>query len=109
MIKARPIWCRLLRHCAFFAASFAFARAGSSIAARMAIIAITTKSSMSVKAWRMHRAQLYRFRFIGSLCIEFFGFIVLTVKSVAGIGGEVSSLTIHRPIDEGGHAPFVGN
>src|ERR1044072_2328319 len=50
MAAARPIWRMLLRHVAFFAVSLDRARTGKSSAARIAIIAITTSSSMRVNA-----------------------------------------------------------
>src|SRR4051794_23448378 len=43
-----PICRRLLRHCVRLAFSLAFDSAGKSMAARMAIIAITTSNSISV-------------------------------------------------------------
>src|SRR5688572_17206406 len=52
-----PIWCRLLRHCVFLALSFALANAGKSIAARIAMIAITTNSSIRVNALRNAEAK----------------------------------------------------
>jgi hypothetical protein len=42
----------LLKQVAFLAASFAWAKTGNRIAAKMAIIAMTTRSSMSVNAQR---------------------------------------------------------
>ena len=45
-----PIWRRLLRHTVARPDSFARLNAGSSSAARMAMIAITTSSSISVNA-----------------------------------------------------------
>ena len=42
-----------MRHWVARALSLAFARAGSNMAARMAIIAMTTKSSTSVKAFEI--------------------------------------------------------
>ena len=52
IFKLKPIWCRWFLHTAEFDADFALLNAGSNSAARMAIIAITTKSSMSVKPFR---------------------------------------------------------
>src|SRR5262245_12218367 len=49
MFWANPNCLLLLTHCVRTALSFALERAGSSIAARMAMIAITTKSSINVK------------------------------------------------------------
>src|SRR5688572_23158614 len=46
---ARPSCLRLLTHCVRAAASRTFCTAGTSSAMRMAMMAITTKSSMSVK------------------------------------------------------------
>jgi len=45
-------WFRLLRATTFFAAVLAWAKTGKRIAARIAIIAITTSNSMSVKPCR---------------------------------------------------------
>ena len=62
MIQAAAICFWLLMHCTFLAATFARASAGSSNAARMAMIAITTSSSMSVnpgRPFRMARMSLY--------------------------------------------------
>ena len=50
----------LLLQAARLARSFALARAGKSIAARMAMIAMTTKSSISVKARQLFRARVLR-------------------------------------------------
>jgi hypothetical protein len=47
---ATPIWCRFERQAVCDARARALARAGSNIPARMAMMAITTRSSMSVKA-----------------------------------------------------------
>jgi hypothetical protein len=46
---AIPICRRLLTHLVFLADSWALARAGSSIEAKIAIIAMTTRSSIKVK------------------------------------------------------------
>jgi len=48
----------LLRHCMFFALIFAAASAGSSSAAKMAMMAITTSNSISVKPARSVTRQL---------------------------------------------------
>ena len=45
-----PIWCRLFMHWTLTAFSLALAKAGRSSAARMAMMAITTSNSISVKA-----------------------------------------------------------
>src|SRR5258706_6212094 len=45
-----PIWCRLLLQAALRPAAFARDNAGKSMAARTAMIAMTTNSSISVKA-----------------------------------------------------------
>ena len=47
-------WCRLLLHLIVIAFDFARARAGSSSPAKIAMIAMTTRSSIRVKAtfWR---------------------------------------------------------
>src|ERR1017187_6333743 len=50
MAKASPIWCMLLRQAVRFAFALARVSAGRSSAAKMAMMAITTNSSMSVKA-----------------------------------------------------------
>ena len=50
MVTAKLICLVLLIQAIAFARSFALLKAGKSIAARIAIIAITTKSSISVKA-----------------------------------------------------------
>ena len=47
-----PIWLPLLRQAVFLAAAFACAKTGNRIAARIAMIAITTRSSISVNAVR---------------------------------------------------------
>src|SRR5580658_3374439 len=63
------IWCRLLMHCVLLAASLALLRAGSSIAARMAMMAMTTSNSISVKpahsrqAGKTHRLSILNLRF----------------------------------------------
>jgi hypothetical protein len=49
-MAARTIWRALLWHFADLALSLAFIRLGRSIEARMAMIAMTTRSSMRVKA-----------------------------------------------------------
>src|SRR5579864_5455013 len=49
MLLAIPIWRRLLTQFACVAFNFVRASAGTRIAARIAIIAITTSNSMSVK------------------------------------------------------------
>src|ERR1035438_10116015 len=51
MRKARPTCLRLLVQLIFWAFFLAAARAGRSMAARIAIIAMTTRSSMSVNAF----------------------------------------------------------
>src|SRR5439155_19624091 len=48
---AKPICRRLEKHAELWALSLALDNAGSSIAARMAMMAMTTNSSMRVKAW----------------------------------------------------------
>src|ERR1041385_6124436 len=50
MLIAMPHCLRLLAHCALTAADFALLNAGNNIAARMAIMAITTRSSINVNA-----------------------------------------------------------
>src|ERR1035441_185279 len=50
-LKARPICLMLLTHFIRFAASLALSNAGNSRPARMAMMAITTRSSMRVKAF----------------------------------------------------------
>src|SRR6185295_1700785 len=60
MVKARPICLLLLAQAMLLAFSLARDRAGSSIAARIAIIAITTSSSISVKAAERFPACLRR-------------------------------------------------
>src|SRR5579875_1532845 len=64
---ARPIWCRLLLHCVRAAASRTFCTAGSNRPMSTAMMAITTKSSIRVKATRRRgcwvvMAILLRFR-----------------------------------------------
>src|SRR5437867_5311313 len=49
MFKPRPIWRRLLLHFADRADAFALANAGNNSAARMAMMAMTTRSSIRVK------------------------------------------------------------
>src|SRR6185437_7729823 len=49
MVSSSPHCLRLLAHCPFKAVAFSLARAGSNNAARMAMIAITTNNSISVK------------------------------------------------------------
>src|ERR1022692_4465436 len=58
----------LFKHCVFCAAFFARPSAGSNMAARMAMMAITTSSSIRVKA--SHR--LARMHFVIFLCCSFF-------------------------------------
>ena len=48
MIKAFCNWLKLFMHVRFLARPFALLRAGNNIAARMAIMAITTNNSISV-------------------------------------------------------------
>src|SRR6478609_7936419 len=48
-----PSCLTLLRSTVFFAANLAWAKTGNRIAAKIAMIAITTRSSMSVKALRV--------------------------------------------------------
>src|ERR1700722_15271720 len=48
--NANPIWRRSLLHWMTFARSFALARTGSSSAARIAMMAMTTNNSINVKA-----------------------------------------------------------
>jgi hypothetical protein len=50
MMHPRPICLALLKDAVLFAAALAWANTGNKIAARIAIIAITTSSSMRVKA-----------------------------------------------------------
>ncbi|SPE63296.1 hypothetical protein SBV1_960022 [Verrucomicrobia bacterium] len=50
MRVARLNWCSLLLHWLIFAFSFDLANAGNNIAAKIAIIAITTSNSIKVKA-----------------------------------------------------------
>src|SRR5206468_703527 len=58
--------CRmLLRHCVIFAFCFALERAGNSMPARMAMIAITTRSSMSVKPFPPIRCLIRAFILVG--------------------------------------------
>ena len=52
--------------CVFFAASFAWAKTGKRMAARIAMIAMTTRSSMRVKALRNINSPRKR-RLTGSL------------------------------------------
>src|SRR5262249_19665094 len=54
ILQATISWFSLPKHLAAWARSLAFARAGNSIAARIAIIAITTSNSISVKPDRRH-------------------------------------------------------
>ncbi len=56
--KNHPIWRRLLEQLAMFAELCTKLMAGSSIAARVDRMATTTKSSMSVKAWRWRQNLL---------------------------------------------------
>jgi hypothetical protein len=55
ILMASPHCFRLLAHCARIADAFALARAGSNIAARMAIMAITTNNSIKVNAFWLKR------------------------------------------------------
>jgi hypothetical protein len=50
MIMAVSICFQLFRHIVFFAAAFAWEKTGNRIAARIAMIAITTSNSIRVKA-----------------------------------------------------------
>ena len=63
--------------------SFAFDKAGSSMAAKMAMIAMTTRSSISVKADEQRRK---------SLRVVVIGFFMLTIK-----GEPSNSATVERP------------
>jgi hypothetical protein len=54
MIKAKPICLLLFMQDAACAFALAFAKAGNSIAAKMAMMAITTNSSISVNAVEQH-------------------------------------------------------
>src|ERR1700743_672756 len=49
MVKPMPICFKLLRHWVCFARSLALASAGNNIAARIAMMAITTRSAIRVK------------------------------------------------------------
>src|SRR2546422_7737109 len=51
-MTARPIWRQLEEQLAWRAFSRAWAKTGNRIAARMAMIAITTSNSINVNAWR---------------------------------------------------------
>ena len=67
-----PSCLKLLRHWIRLALSLALAKAGNSIAARMAMMAITTSNSMRVKAggniaFVKPRTLLQRFRVIGRI------------------------------------------
>jgi hypothetical protein len=55
----------LLKSAVFFAASFAWAKTGNRMAAKIAMIAMTTKSSMSVKA--LDLSDIVDFLLIGRL------------------------------------------
>src|SRR5437667_7805475 len=58
MSWAKPSFLRLERQVVFLAASLARAKTGKRIAASIAIIAITTSSSISVKARRVWRIEI---------------------------------------------------
>src|SRR5262245_58599188 len=66
MRMARPSCLVLLAHLIFIAFDFAFASAGNSNPAKIAMIAITTRSSMRVKAFfvRVQRVELKLTRFV---------------------------------------------
>src|SRR5258706_10034924 len=55
MNKDIPIWRRLFRHWVLFPAALALLNAGNNMAAKMAMMAMTTRSSISVNA----RARWY--------------------------------------------------
>src|SRR3954464_9253891 len=55
---AMPSWCRLLRHWTLAAASRTFCTAGSNRPMRMAMMAMTTSSSISVKPPRLVRVMV---------------------------------------------------
>ena len=57
-MAAFTIWFRLLEHDDFLAASRAFANTGNKIAAKIAMIAMTTRSSMSVNAFLLNNGLL---------------------------------------------------
>src|SRR5262252_2138636 len=69
ILIARPHCFKLLAHCALTAAALALLKAGSNIAARIAIIAMTTSSSIKVNAgnltFRSPDARLLCFMFSG--------------------------------------------
>jgi hypothetical protein len=50
MYVAMPVWRQLCPHCVLFAAVLACAKTGNKIAAKIAMIAMTTSNSMSVNA-----------------------------------------------------------
>jgi hypothetical protein len=58
MFIAKPHWCSLLTDLALLAFSLALASAGKSMPAKIPMMAITTRSSMSVKARLVLRNQL---------------------------------------------------
>src|SRR5438105_644784 len=62
---ASPICLRLLAHCVRAAASRTFCTAGTKRAIRMAMIAITTKSSISVKPTRLDLPRAFMGRPLG--------------------------------------------
>src|SRR3954468_6036446 len=71
MCQALIIWLPLFMHEMPWAFVFAFASAGRRMPARIAIIAITTRSSMSVKPeWREWRMGTFIISVFGLGCLE---------------------------------------
>jgi hypothetical protein len=58
MLVATPIWCRLLMQEVCLALVFALLKAGNNMAANMAMMAITTNNSISVKPRALRRLHL---------------------------------------------------
>ena len=91
MVVATLICFRLLKSCAAFALSFALLNAGSSSPARIAIMAMTTKSSIKVKPWGKQTGRPWR----GALIFSGRKSFVLDFKM---IGQSPIQLSHHEPL-----------
>src|SRR6266487_2991308 len=87
---AMPIWRRLLKSFVTFARSRALLKAGTAIPTRMAMIAITTSISMSVKAREY-------FFFIGGISLGSDTVLGLSPERKRKIGQKQDCLTIRWP------------
>ena len=90
MVKARPCWRSLLRHCARMACCLALARAGRSMAARMAMMAMTTSNSMRVKPAARRPVFSIRFGFLQRIIAIIGG--QARGRPAPGFGGRVENI-----------------